>query len=124
MKSPSDILRYLDEYYARMIRRPTGYAVSPAAMEGQIGFIERLRAFILNDPKQWKQYNRFILSLGYGSRGVAYTPDSPSRISDNDRVVFQRVASVLEQFLRNEGRTGAIPGEAAGSAGDPGVEGG
>ena len=114
MRSSAEVLRFLDDYYMHMIARPSMYSCSPAAMEGQIAFIERLRAFVLNDPKQSGEYDRFLLSLGYGARGVAYTADSPRRISDNDRVAFQRVASVLEQFLRSEGRIGAGKGDRAG----------
>jgi hypothetical protein len=104
MRSPIDVLKYLDEYYAHMLERPSMYSPSPAGMENMILFIENLRAFILNDPEQSQLYGRFLESLGYGAMGSSHLEGSDESISEKDLMLFHRVADVLQQFLTKEGR--------------------
>jgi hypothetical protein len=81
MKQQREILDYLDEYYCQVIRRPSLYAVSPLALEGMIAFVERLRAFILEDSSQAGRYDEFIRSLGYGARGCSHCDGRDDAIS-------------------------------------------
>jgi hypothetical protein len=104
MKQQREILDYLDEYYCQVIRRPSLYAVSPSALEGMIAFVERLRAFILEDSSQAGRYDEFIRSLGYGARGCSHCDGRDDAISDDDQRLFERVSEVLRQFLEKEGR--------------------
>ena len=106
-----EILKYLDDYYTRMIERPSCYSPSPAAMESMIIFIEELRAFILNDPEQATLYGQFVESLGYGATGCSHREGSVEMLSDDDLMLFSRVADVLRQFLTSQGRRTRTRGE-------------
>jgi hypothetical protein len=104
MRSPAEILTYLDQYYAYIIERPSCYALTPAGMENLILFIEKLRAFILDDAEQGECYGRFLDSLGYGAMGCSHREGSIVMMTDGDLELFDRVANVLRQFLEKEGR--------------------
>ncbi len=104
MRSPIEILKYLDEYYIHMLERPSMYSPSPVGMENTIQFIENLRAFILNDPQQSQLYNEYLLSLGYGARGCSHVEGVDDHRSKHDLVLLDKVTEVLRQFLKKEGR--------------------
>jgi len=113
VRSATEILEYLDDYYVHMIQRPTCYAASPAAMEGMIIFIEDLRAFILNRPEQANPYDQFLDSLGYEATGCSHRDGSTDMLTDDDVMLFKRVADVLKQFLtKHERKTEAENGPA------------
>jgi hypothetical protein len=80
-------------------------------MESMILFIENLRAFILNDSEQAQRYGTFLDSLGYGATGCSHSEGREDRITENDEMLFKRVAEVLEQFLKTEGRLAGGEGD-------------
>jgi hypothetical protein len=104
MKPLSEVLDYLDAYYARMIQRPSMYSASPAAMEDKISFIEDLRAFLLDDPEQAERFKDFTVVLGYEARGCSSDGNPHGFQSAEESALFARVAMVLECFLSREGR--------------------
>jgi hypothetical protein len=118
IRSPSEILEFLDTYYARIMERPSMYSYLPEAMETMISFIEELRAFILeparqnpfvlNDPKQRNQFDDYMTSLGYGSMGISHVEGTVKRITSEELALFDKVVDVLKRFLEKEGRLAQV----------------
>lgn len=104
MKQATEILKYLDEYYAAMIQRPGFFAKSPADLEGIVFFVEDLRAYILEDPEQAERYTTFLHSLGFGVTGCSHVPGTPETRTDEDLALFDKVADVLKRFLMSQHR--------------------
>jgi len=86
-------------------------------MESMIIFMEDLRAFILDDREQAQLYGRFLDSHGYGSTGCSHLDGSDRTLSNEDVMLFERVANVLRQFLASAARSQGI-GDQGQSGGD------
>lgn len=104
MKNALQVLEFIDEYYSFVIARPAMYASSPRALEDIVLILERLRGFILEDSAAGDAFNNFTESLGFGSVSVCHELGVPEYQREEDLVGFQKVASVLHQFLESRSR--------------------
>jgi hypothetical protein len=105
VKSASEILEFIDSYYAHMVSRPTMYASSPDSFEDIIVVLEYLRAFILEDELQSSGYSNFTANLGFGTRHISYyvAKNDPALLQDKT-ALFAYVADILRKFLLSENR--------------------
>ena len=59
MKTPDEIVKFIDDWERHMLERPDMYASSPQSLEEQLMLLENLRAFITNDEPGFPSHRPF-----------------------------------------------------------------
>jgi hypothetical protein len=104
MKSPEEIVRYIEDFYSQSLERPKMFFLSPSAMEEVLFKLERLYEFIVDD--EWKfpgccdfGYAGFLGERGYGV----------GRFTDEERCgpdEFLKMAAFWREYLASDWRKG------------------
>lgn len=104
MKTPEDLLRFIDNRYSRMLVQPEGYAESPNGLQSMISLLEEIREFVLDQPGESGKFNSFLISQGYPVTGICTEPGESVTLTDDLLRKLRTVAGVMRQFLETEGR--------------------
>lgn len=104
MKTPGDLLQFIDERYFRMILQPTQFAGSAVVLESLVSLMEEIRAFVLERPEDSLKFVDYLTSHGYGVTGICHEPGAAGTLADDTRRQIDKVALVLKHFLDSEGR--------------------
>jgi hypothetical protein len=67
VKTPSEIVGFIDDLQRHMLQRPSMYASSPESLEEQFGLLESLRAFIMSDQPGFPTnsgYREYAMQVG------------------------------------------------------------
>jgi hypothetical protein len=99
MKSPEQIVEYIDQWIANSLDRPQMYAASPEALEGTVFVLEELRSFVVEQessgPFRLFPYPAYLEAHGFGCS--TFTGASGNN-------TFEALVAFLRQYLISQNR--------------------
>jgi hypothetical protein len=100
MKTPDEIVAFIDTLERHMLRRPSMYALTPESLEEQLQLLESLRAFILSGQQNssgMSAYREYVMRVG---RSGAMSFTGKLR---ND--IWREFCKFFEGYLKSQGRS-------------------
>lgn len=108
MRDASEILKYIEERYERMLARPHMYAGSPAMLEAILTTLEEVREFLITDDDRLTNldgYSSFLLAKGFGAIGFTGREFEKTHQAHMDATAFRPFCDFWKEFLATEQRT-------------------